>query len=261
MSEQKRFTTTQRNLILVLVGLGAGFLSGMFGVGGGVVIVPALIAVGFAPRLASGTSLTTILPLSAVGVVSYALQGDVAWAAAGLLAVGALAGAQVGTWLLSRIEQKWLQVAFAVFMFASVAMLFIAIPSRDSHIVITIGSAVGLVATGLATGMLSGLLGVGGGVIVVPALMLLFGASDLVAKGTSLALMIPTALTGTIANLARKNLDVTAALIVGLAACCTTVLGSMVAHRVSPFVATVTFAAFLSLVALNLLWKALRKAK
>ncbi len=239
---------------LGILGLFAGFLSGMFGVGGGILIVPGLIAImGFSPRLASGTSLTTIVPLAIVGVFTY--RDDVSWAAAGLLALGGLAGAQLGTWLLSRISSKILQRFFAIFMIASTVMLFLTVPSRDAVISISWGGAVALVALGFAVGTLSGLLGVGGGIIVVPALMLLFGASDLVAKGTSLLMMIPSALAGTVPNLMRKNLDVKAALIVGLSACATTFLGSYVAHLVSPLIANIFFAVFLVVIAVRMLIK------
>ena len=67
------------------------------------------------------------------------------------------------------------------------------------------------------TGTLAGLLGVGGGIIVVPALMLLFGASDLIAKGTSLLMMIPTAISGTVGNVRRHNVDLFAAALIGVA--------------------------------------------
>ena len=103
----------------------------------------------------------------------------------------------------------------------------------------------GLIAVGLATGILSGLLGVGGGVIVVPAMILLFGYSDLLAKGTSLLMMVPTAISGTIGNLRRSNVDVKAGLIVGLAACFTVTLGAFVAGKLDPQVANWLFIAFL----------------
>ncbi len=249
----------RQTILLIVLGLGAGLLSGMFGVGGGIMIVPGLVAiVGFAPRLASGTSLTTIVPLALVGVASYAAQGDVSWEAAGLLALGGIGGAQIGTWLLSRISSRRLQIVFAGFILFSVVMMFINVPSRAAVLEINWATAVGLLLVGILTGTLSGLLGVGGGIIVVPALMLIFGASDLVAKGTSLLMMIPSALGGTIPNIRRRNLNLPAALIVGLSASTTTLLGSYLAHRISPQVANLLFAVFLLFVAVSMLRKALR---
>ncbi len=252
--------TRSRLLALAALGLAAGFLSGMFGVGGGILIVPGLMAIGdFTQRLASGTSLATIVPLASVGVISYATHGSVSWIGALLLAAGAMAGAQLGTWLLARINLRVLQIFFALFMFVAIASMFMVVPSRDAELVVTWLTGTELVVLGFATGTLAGLLGVGGGVIVVPALMLLFGASDLVAKGTSLLMMIPAAITGTISNARRKNVDLRVAAIVGVPACATTFLGSWVAAHVSPEIANVLFAGFLAVVAVRLLYNALKK--
>ncbi|RBY82274.1 sulfite exporter TauE/SafE family protein, partial [Blastococcus sp. TF02A-30] len=116
----------------------------------------------------------------------------------------------------------------------------------------------GLAALGLVTGVLAGLLGVGGGIIVVPALLLLFGTSDLEAKGTSLLMMIPTAISGTIGNLRRRNVDLVAAALVGGAACTTTALGAWLATLVDPFVGNVLFAAFLVFIAVQMALRAIR---
>lgn len=252
--------TGRQAILLALLGLAAGFLSGMFGVGGGILIVPGLIAISsFAPRLASGTSLTTIIPLAIVGVISYAMLGHVSWAAAAFLALGGMSGAQLGTWLLSRINQRLLQIVFSLFILFSIFAMYFNVPARDAAMQIDWANALGLLVLGIFTGTLSGLLGVGGGVVVVPALMLLFGASDVVAKGTSLLMMIPSALAGTIPNVKRRNLNLPAALIVGLSASTTTFLGSHLAHKVSPTIANGLFSVFLLVVAAQLLWKSFRR--
>ena len=96
--------TLRRILLVIATGVGAGFLSGLFGVGGGLVIVPALMAVlGMDQRRASSTSLAAIIVTAAVGSGTYALHGEVSWAGGALLAVGALAGSQIGVWLLRRL--------------------------------------------------------------------------------------------------------------------------------------------------------------
>ena len=94
----------------IIIGLVAGFLSGLFGVGGGIIIVPALvIAAGFDQRLASGTSLAAIVPTATVGVISYATTGNVNWIAAVILAIGSVVGAQIGSHLLSRLPKRVIQ--------------------------------------------------------------------------------------------------------------------------------------------------------
>jgi uncharacterized membrane protein YfcA len=234
-------------------GLLAGLLSGLFGVGGGTIIVPFLVLLlRFDQRLAAGTSLAAIVPTAAVGVISYALHGSVAWIAGLLLALGAVCGAQFGTWLLPRLSLTVLRWAFVGFLAAVIVSLFVVIPSRDAELVLTWLSGAALVALGVAAGILSGLIGVGGGIIVVPALMVLFGTSDLVAKGTSLLMMIPAAVSGTIGNLRRRNVDLVAAAVIGVAACATTALGAWAATIVDPFLGNALFAAYLVVIAVQM---------
>lgn len=246
-------------LTCVAVGLLAGLLSGLFGVGGGTVIVPLLVLLlGFDQRRAAGTSLAAIVPTAAVGVISYAVSGSVAWIPAIILAATAVLGAQIGTWLLPRVSQTALRWAFVGFLAAVIVSLFLVIPSRDAVLELTWVTGPGLAVLGLITGVLAGLLGVGGGIIVVPALLLVFGTSDLIAKGTSLLMMIPTAISGTIGNLRRSNVDLRAAAAVGLAACTTTALGAWLATVVDPFVGNILFAAFLVFIAVQMALRAIR---
>lgn len=245
----------------VFVGLLAGLLSGLFGVGGGTVIVPLLVLLcGFDQRLAAGTSLAAILPTAVVGVISYAVAGSVSWLAALLLAVGAVGGAQIGTWLLPRLPVRVLKWAFIGFLAVVIVNLFLVIPSRDAELVIDWGNGAALLAVGVVTGVLAGLLGVGGGIVVVPVLILFFGASDLVAKGTSLLMMIPTALSGTIGNVKRQNVDLRAAAWIAAGSCVTTVLGANLARILDPQVATVLFAVFLTLIAIQFALKNRKRA-
>jgi len=253
----------ERNARFILsclgVGLAAGLLSGLFGVGGGTVIVPLLVLLlHFDQRLAAGTSLAAIVPTATVGVISYAVNGSVAWIPALILAAAAVIGAQVGARLLARLPQNVLRWGFVGFLVVVIVSLFLVVPSRDAELTLTWLTGTGLVVLGFITGILAGLLGVGGGVVVVPALMLLFGTSDLIAKGTSLLMMIPTALSGTIANVRRGNVDLLAAALVGVTACTTTALGAWIATLLDPFTANVLFAVFLTFIAVQMALRALR---
>ncbi|KJL29753.1 sulfite exporter TauE/SafE family protein [Microbacterium oxydans] len=244
------------------IGLLAGLLSGLFGVGGGTVIVPLLVLfLHFDQRLAAGTSLAAIVPTASVGVISYAASGSVAWIPALILAAGAVVGAQIGTRLLPRISQTALRWGFVGFLVVVIVTLFLVVPSRDAVFELTWLTGVALVAVGVGTGVLAGLIGVGGGVIVVPVLMLVFGTSDLVAKGTSLLMMIPTAISGTIGNIRHRNVDLLAGAMIGIAACTTTALGAWIATIVDPSVGNVLFAAYLVVIAVQMALKAIRGRK
>ena len=89
---------TGRLLPVAVVGLLAGFLAGLFGVGGGILIVPGLVlTVHMTQRLAHGTSLAAVVPISVASLISYAAHGNVDWNVAVWLAIGAVGGAVVGT--------------------------------------------------------------------------------------------------------------------------------------------------------------------
>ena len=232
-------------IVLIVVGMLVGVLSGMFGIGGGTVIVPALVWLGLSQRNAAATSTLAIVPTSISGVVSYAAGGHVDWLAAALLFCGMFVGGQIGSWLLSRLPElalRWIFVAFLVFVVVDQVSF---VPSRDHQITMTVATGVCMVLLGVIIGMLAGLLGIGGGALAVPSLSILFGASDLIARGTSLLAMFPNSITTSAANLKRKLAHVKTALIIGLVAAVTAPLGTWIAGEVSPRVGAIMFACYL----------------
>lgn len=232
-------------IVLIVVGMLVGVLSGTFGIGGGTVIVPALVWLGLSQRNAAATSTLAIVLTSISGVVSYATGGHVDWLAAALLFCGMFIGGQIGSWLLSRLPElalRWIFVAFLVFVVIDQVSF---VPSRDHQIVMTVATGVCLALLGVVIGMLAGLLGIGGGALAVPALSILFGASDLIARGTSLLAMFPNSITTSVANMKRNLVHVKAALIIGLVAAVTAPLGTWIAGEVSPRVGAIMFACYL----------------
>lgn len=232
-------------IVLIVVGMLVGVLSGMFGIGGGTVIVPALVWLGLSQRNAAATSMLAIVPTAISGVVSYAAGGNVDWLAAALLFCGMFVGGQVGSWLLSRLPELALRWIFVVFLVFVVVDQVSFVPSRDHQIAMTVATGVCLALLGVVIGMLAGLLGIGGGALAVPALSILFGASDLVARGTSLLAMFPNSITTSAANLKRRLAHVKTALIIGVTAAVTAPLGTWIAGAVSPRVGAIMFACYL----------------
>ncbi|MDO4887236.1 MAG: sulfite exporter TauE/SafE family protein [Actinomycetaceae bacterium] len=245
---------------LIVTGLAAGVLSGLFGIGGGTVIVPLLTMwVGMGHKTAAGTSIAAMLPTALVGVASYALRGNINWLVALALALGITVGAQLGSRLLDRLPLNVVKGAFVVFLIVVVITLWIVIPVRDSQFHTTWVSFLLLAVTGLLTGVIAGPIGVGGGAIVVPAMMFFFGIGDLVARGSSLLMMIPGSISGTAANAKRGNVDVRAGLIVGLAASACVPFSSHLAGVFTPFQGNVLLSIYLLFVAGQMLWRARRE--
>ncbi|MFM6973803.1 MAG: sulfite exporter TauE/SafE family protein [Agromyces sp.] len=250
---------SRRRIIgLVLVGLGAGFLSGLFGIGGGIIIVPLLVMLGYDIKKASAVSLGAVLIISMVGVISYAGFGEVDWLLAALLALGSVFGAQIGSRILGKLPARAIQLFFAAFLLLVAISLFLAPPVRDAVVHLNWLNAIAAVVLGLVVGTLASILGIGGGVMIVPALILGFGAGDLLARGTAIAMMIPTSVSGTIAHVRAGRADFLASGILGFAAALTATLGATTAHALDPRVGNALFAGLVLFLAGQLVWRALR---
>jgi len=115
---------------------------------------------------------------------------------------------------------------------ASAIRLFLTPGSSVEH-ALTFWSVVLLFAIGVVSGVLAGLLGVGGGVVMVPAMMILLGLPPVIAKGTSVAVIIPTAITGTIRNRSNKNVNLQAAAMVGCTGIVSAVAGGYLSDVIS----------------------------
>ena len=104
-------------MLAIMMGVAAGLLSSVMGVGGGVIIVPALIFLfGFSVSTAAGTSLAVIIPTAIMGVLRHQLMGNVQWQAAIMLALGGIVGAYIGPWALTVFPELWLRRGFAVLL-------------------------------------------------------------------------------------------------------------------------------------------------
>ncbi len=241
---------TRFYLMVVAIGLASGFLAGLFGVGGGILMVPALVLVlGVEQRLAHGTSLTAIIPMALVGVTGYALGDSVDWLAAALLTLGAAGGAVIGTAALHRLPERTLRLAFAAFLILTAVRMFFEVGGPAGDLRLGVAGAAVLVVVGLVSGISAGLFGVGGGLIMVPAMVLLLSLSDALAKGTSLAVIVPTALIGTYRNVRAKNADLRLAALLGVSGMVTAFAASRWSVTMDPQLSRVLFACLMIAVA------------
>lgn len=108
-----------RSLVLVTIGLGAGVLSGLLGVGGGIFIVPMLVLLaGFSQHHAHATSLAAVVPIAAAGAFFFGTEANVDLLIALPLAAGALIGAPLGARLMAGLEEATLKIFFSVLLIA-----------------------------------------------------------------------------------------------------------------------------------------------
>jgi uncharacterized protein len=246
---------------LIAIGVLAGTLSGLFGVGGGVLVVPALLLLGVDQRRAAGTSVAAILPTAIVGAIGYAVTGHVDWVAGILLAIGAVIGAQFGSFLLARLPRRVLFWSFIALLILVAVSLWARVPERDDDIEITLLTGAALILLGLVVGILSALFGVGGGIMVVPALIVAFGASDLIAKGSSLLMMVPGAISATIGNARRRNVDPVMAALIGIPASLLSPVGVWAAQSISPQWANIAFSVLIAAVVAQLVSREIRSRR
>lgn len=116
--------SSNRSLKLALIGTLAGLFSGLFGVGGGSVIVPLLVLwLGYEERGATATSLAAIVFIAAFAAAVQGLYGNVDLRDAALVGVPALAGVLLGTWLQQRLQARLISLAFAAVLLASAVEL------------------------------------------------------------------------------------------------------------------------------------------
>ena len=237
----------------IAVGILAGLLSGLFGVGGGILVVPALILVlKLDPRRASGTSLGAVLPISISSLLTYWSHDNVDWIMAMWLAIGAVMGAVYGTKLIHVLPRKALGYLFATVLFVTAVRLYIPTDAEGRSEIMWV-AAVALILIGFVTGVLAGLLGIGGGVVMVPVMIVAFSELPVVAKGTSAAVILPTSIIGTWRNSVSNNIDHRVAAIVGLAGVPTAILGGTIADYMSKDVSNALFATLVLIVAARMI--------
>ena len=233
-------------VVAVLLGTAAGLMSGIFGVGGGIVMVPLLVALyALDQRRAAATSLLAIIPIATASAAGYALSGNVDVHAAVILLVSGILGGQLGAWLLPRTPIPLLQLGFGIISILTAVRLLLEDTPSAADAVTGSGDAILLGVAGVVAGVLAGLLGVGGGIIMVPALVILTGADADVARGTSLLVIIGTALTATISNLRNLLVEVRIGVIAGAAGVPAGFLGAAVGQWLPHRVALALFAVLL----------------
>jgi uncharacterized membrane protein YfcA len=234
------------------IGAAAGVLSGLFGVGGGIVMVPLLVALlALDQRRASATSLLAIVPIAAASAAGYAVNGNVDLGAGALLLVGGLIGGQLGARLLPRTPIPTLQLWFGVLSLATAVRLLLESPTGGGAGAGQPWEATLLLLVGVAAGVLAGLLGVGGGIIMVPGLVIVAGDDADVARGTSLLVIVATALAATVTNLRNGLVEVRPALLAGVVGVPAGLLGAALGQWLPDRVA-------LALFAVLLVWSGLR---
>jgi uncharacterized membrane protein YfcA len=248
----------------LLAGVAAliAFASTLLGIGGGAFLVPAISTWGgLRLKRAVGTSLAVITVVTAVGLLVQVFRapGDILWAEAGLLVCGALAGGPVGAWLIRVLPRRMFRFVLAAF-FVLVSIRMAGLIPHATRVVgempdlTQVSTIFYLLGAGFFAGISATAFGIGGGIVIVPALMIGYGAlSDnfAVARATSLAAIVPIGIWATFLHMRRGNIKfalvpVMLPLSIGMA-----VFGVFAAYWVRPDILTLVFAILLSIMAVK----------
>jgi uncharacterized membrane protein YfcA len=245
-----------RDALTLLLGFATGLLSGMFGVGGAVISTPGIRALGADAVVAIGTTLPSIFPGAVSGSLRYGREGLIEWRAVAATVPLGLVMAVVGALLVEVIpgEGHLLMVATAGLLLFSASRL--ARPVQDTPLA---GGEVAppppghqtarFVAVGAAAGLTSGLLGIGGGVVMVPGFVELAGLSVKRAIATSLVCVGLFGIPGTITHALLGNIDWRFALLLTVGVIPGAWIGAHLTIRAADSRVRRTVAAFLGLTA------------
>ncbi len=262
--------------LLFGIGIFTGTLAGLLGIGGGLMMVPALTLFGVPLVQATATSLVGVFLSSVSGSIQNFKTGELNWRVSLTLALFGIVTAQFGAWLGNRLSDAVLSLAFAVLLLVTIFLMNLkqrlkrqqakadplhqklnedvslqnlalsALSSPEPTQEVRVSSAFGSIAgIGLLAGVLSGLFGVGGGVVMVPLQMLLLSESIKSAVRTSLGAIVPIAVSGLIQHTLNDNVLWIPGICLGLGGIIGAQLGTRLLPRLSDRSVNTLFRAFL----------------
>lgn len=246
-------------LILSVAGLFSGVLAGFLGIGGGTVLVPFLVAMGYQPIQAVATSSLAILITSLSGSIQNWRMGKFDVKRVFAIGLPALLTAQFGVFLSAIIPDYILLTSFGLLLILNIYLVDLRqriISNKLRKKQLKFNSFFARICTGSAAGILAGLFGVGGGVIMVPLQMLLLGEPIKIAIQTSLGVVVITAISACIGHALNGNVLFIEGMILGVGG----LIGAQISTRMLPklpdkFI-SLAFRTLLGILAIYVFWKA-----
>jgi uncharacterized membrane protein YfcA len=234
--------------LLPVFGFLIAIVASLTGIGGGIFIVPVLtLLYEFVPANAVGTSLTTIIFTAVAATLNYARQRRIYWRTGLVLAVTTAPGAYLGAWLTSQLQPRVLGLIFGFFLIFVAVYIMMDLNNlrrsknedktsnqkSDSELVrsgrtIVIGAGLSFFG-----GLASGLLGIGGGLLVVPIMTFAMGMSMHLATATSMFTMIFTSISGVTQHYQANHINFETALLLAMGAIFGAQVGAYTSKRIS----------------------------
>jgi len=244
-------------LLALLFGAVIGLLLGTIGGGGSILTVPILVYVlDQSVHEATATSLVIVGLTALFGVIPHARSGRVDTRTALIFGAAGILGAFGGTWLGAQISGPAILLLFGVLMVVvAVRMAFGKRQDDGSPSLATSGLTLPILATGLAVGLMTGFFGVGGGFLIVPALVLILHLPMRLAVGTSLVIIAINSAAGVVAHLGSGGVDFRLAGMFVAGGIVGTLIGSRFAGHADDAKLTRAFAVLVALVGMYLIFR------
>ncbi|NJE42219.1 sulfite exporter TauE/SafE family protein [Thermococcus sp. GR6] len=238
-------------LLDFILGLGIGFIAGLFGVGGGFLIVPALTILGLPIHVAIGTSLTCIVLSSLSAVAIHVRKGTVLYRVVLIKEAFSIPAALIGAYISSLLPERTLKFVFALLLVYLSFRMWRGRGTFEFEEKEIKTSRISVV--GVASGLTSGLLGISGGILNVPLFHAYVGIPMRYAVGTSSLALFFTALAGSLGHYRLGQVDVHTALLLAPGLLVGARIGALLVHRLHPCHLRRAFSALLIIVALKML--------
>ncbi|WP_347548957.1 sulfite exporter TauE/SafE family protein [Pseudalkalibacillus hwajinpoensis] len=265
-------------ILLFFIGLAAGTIGSLVGLGGGIIIVPVLLIIDqytswlpdLSPQMIVGSSIVVLVAIGLSSTLAYMKKKSVDYKSGALFFLGSGPGAIIGAWFNKFIQVDYFSIYFGVFMVLVSILLMVRNHLRPMKIdgqflrifndpegneISYRYSALAAVIVSFLVGIISGLFGIGGGSLMVPAMILLFGFPTTIAVATSMFMIFLSSITGTLAHLALGNVQVF--LLLGLipGAWIGAKCGSFINQKLSDHTVVVILRWMLIIVGIRLIWQ------
>ena len=238
---------------LPLIGLFGGILSGLLGLGGGVIILPLLTLIGRVPlKLATGTSLVHVMFAAAAGTLSHYRAGKVDSRGGFLLGVAGIGGGFLGSFLSVSLSTQALNLIFLFLVALAILLLFTPLKFDQENYIKGSSNKIEGILVGLGCGFLVGLLGIGGGFILIPLMIYLLKIPLRETIGTSLLIILISSVGTLGAKYGVGHIDVNITLLVVSGSIGGALLGAYISRRVHVKYLRLVLVSLLSLVFISM---------
>jgi uncharacterized protein len=245
--------------IQFLSGILAGIISGLLGVGGGIVIVPVLVALNETPLHSVATSCLAILIISISGSYENWRSGNFKWKKIISLGIPAAITSQIGVVAASSLPPKVLLILFGVLLFINVYLISLHRKIKEGkEFTSNMSESSARIITGGLAGFLSGLFGVGGGVIMVPLQVILLKEDIKTAIQTSLGVIVITALSATIGHSLAGNVLYKTGILVGVGGAIGAQMGTRFLKKLPGKQTAILFALLMIVIIISIVWKVIK---